>query len=297
MNNPELAAVLLAFMPYAMGIRAVTFLAMMIVTADSRRRWFRPPSLLFFAIFLMSMLEVLMASFFAGRADPANIDEPIEWVLLVGLNIVPVFASIAAVWFVRWTQSLEGYDVSNEGVFGTLAQAMPIIVANSDGIIQHTTPAFDELARSGPGELVGKDLKEIMPERYRARHNAGMEHYVRTREARIVGTVVTVEMLRMDGTEVPVYLALNTTDVDGLPWFVAALWEKEPQTPETMISEYERVRSERQDKREDGLDQRALGLDKRGWDMSKESMKQEGQQRDLDTREHDVERREEATDT
>lgn len=153
------------------------------------------------------------------------------------------------------------FVISNEGVFGTIAQAMPIIVADSVGIIQHTTPAFDELARSGPGELIGKDLKTIMPERYRGKHDGGMEHYVRTREARIVGTVVMVEMLRMDGTEVPVYLALNTTEVDGLPWFIASMWEKMAETPDTMVSDYERARSDRQDARDARQDEQQILLD------------------------------------
>lgn len=294
MDANAVAHILLEMMPYTAVAQATIFLMHWWTLHTSARTGNASyvPAALFLMISINSLLGVFMGFYFARTVEPPNIDNLSEWVLLVGFNILPLLVSIAGIYMARWSKRIDEYVISNEGVFGTLAQAMPIIVADQTGTIQHTTPAFDELARAAPGELVGRDLKTIMPQRYRDRHDGGMAHYVRTREARIVGTVVTVEMLRLDDTEVPVYLALNTTDVDGSPWFVAALWEKKPPTVDEAIAAKD-ARDTRQDTREDGLDQRAVGLDKRGWDMSKESMAQEVMRNDLDDREDAMDEREE----
>jgi len=128
------------------------------------------------------------------------------------------------------------YVIHQSAVFGTLAQALPIIVSNDAGTIQHTTAEFDALVGALPGDLIGKQLETIMPERYHAGHNHGMKRYMETREPHIIGTVVAIDMLRRDGVEVPVYLALNTTDVDGKPWYVASLWPRPRVDPEPLAS-------------------------------------------------------------
>lgn len=126
--------------------------------------------------------------------------------------------------------------ISEAALFSTMAQAMPIIVVDQHGTIQYTTTAFESLARAEPDALIGKDLKTIMPERYWKPHDAGVHSYLATGNTRIIGRVVTVEMLRLDGTECPVYLALNTADVDEQPWFVGSMWKKEPDIPDALLS-------------------------------------------------------------
>jgi formylmethanofuran dehydrogenase subunit D len=79
-----------------------------------------------------------------------------------------------------------------------------------------------------------------------------MRRYIETREPHIIGTVVAIDMLRRDGTEIPVYLALNTTDVDGKPWFVASIWRKAVVEPDTLppLIPYQEGVNVRQDHRE-----------------------------------------------
>lgn len=247
-------------------------------------------------LFLLALIPFFVNRLLNGPGQPLPnqaADTGVRLLLAVSIIWALVGASIAFPGLIQRIRQ-DPYEVSLDGVFGTLAKAMPIIVANHRGIIQHTTPAFDELARCGPGELVGKDLKVIMPHRYRGVHDAGIQHYVQTREARIVGTVVTVEMLRQDGTEVPVYLALNTTDVDGVPWFVAALWEKTPLTPEAVIAAKDSrdrrqdQRQEEQDFRSEMQDDRGEFQDIRGWEQSKENLRMDTQRHDLEQREDDL---------
>ena len=87
------------------------------------------------------------------------------------------------------------HEINQAAVFGTLAQALPIIVSNDAGTIQHTTAEFDKLVGAVPGDLIGKQLEVIMPERYHAGHAHGMKRYMETREPHIIGTVVATSGL------------------------------------------------------------------------------------------------------
>ncbi len=165
------------------------------------------------------------------------------------------------------------YEINQAAIFGTLAKALPVIVSNHLGVIQHTTAEFDKLVGAVTGHLVGKSLEAIMPERYHAGHHHGMQRYMETREAHIIGTVVPIEMRRIDGVEVPVYLALNTIDVNGNPWYVASIWPRAILVAESLppvgmsherINLRQDVRETEQNVREVFQDDRSTLQDRRG---------------------------------
>lgn len=241
MDNETIITTLIFMVPVAKAFMCISFLliwAALLGQAPSGKlgMWI---NILFFLLASLGLFN----TFFhldLNRTDYfANTEGDTDWIMLVGIITMPVIVALTGLRVGYLTYHSDSYAISNEGVFGTMAQYMPIVIANHIGIIQYTTTPFDELSGYDPGELIGKDLKVIMPERYKHRHDRGMAHYVETKEARIVGKPVTVEMLRKDGTEITIQLALNVVDVDGLPWFVAALWEKEENTPDTLISKYE----------------------------------------------------------
>jgi PAS domain S-box-containing protein len=116
--------------------------------------------------------------------------------------------------------------VDKAGVFATLASAMPMVVADCTGTIQYATPSLDALVGAAQDELTGQNLTALMPERWRAQHRDGLEHYLTTGESRIMGRIVSVDLLRRDGTEIPASLALASSEVDGEAWFVGALWAR-----------------------------------------------------------------------
>ncbi len=195
-----------------------------------------------------------------------------------------------AVWSVStyWRWRHPEAVIVQEGVFGTLAQALPIIVSNHEGTIQHTTAGFDELVGALPGELIGKSLDVIMPERYIAGHHHGMQRYIETREPHIMGTVVVIDMLRRDGVEIPVYLALNTADVDGKPWFVASIWARfgDPGVGNETTNVRQDVREGEQNRREVFQDERTAGQDRLTGDQDERTAGQD--QRDVTADARDV---------
>jgi len=60
-------------------------------------------------------------------------------------------------------------------------------------------------------DLVGKNLKILMPEPHAGQHDGYLARYIRTGEARVIGRVRELSALRKDGTELPV--EINVTEI------------------------------------------------------------------------------------
>jgi PAS domain S-box-containing protein len=100
-----------------------------------------------------------------------------------------------------------------------------LVVADTSGTIRATTPGITEFLG---GDLTGRDLTAIMPERYRSRHLEGFARYLTTGETQILGRVIPMMALHRDGHEVPVMLSVVTAEIEGAPWFIGMLWPDEP---------------------------------------------------------------------
>jgi PAS domain S-box-containing protein len=83
-----------------------------------------------------------------------------------------------------------------------------IITASADGRIVFVNRAAERMFERTAASLVGTRISNIMPERYRALHEAGLKRYIETGEAHVIGKTVELEAIRADGTEFPIELAL-----------------------------------------------------------------------------------------
>ena len=78
-------------------------------------------------------------------------------------------------------------------------------------------PAAERLFGYGAGEAVGMRLEELVPERLRGAHRAGVARYRATARGRVVDADAAVELpaLRKDGAEFPVELTLASAEAVG----------------------------------------------------------------------------------
>ena len=102
-------------------------------------------------------------------------------------------------------------SVSVSDPFRALAETTPdaIVTADATDHIVYVNPAGERLLGYSAAELIGQPVGTIVPVNLRSAHHGGLERYVRTRKARLVGTTVEVEVRRSDGTHVPVELSLG----------------------------------------------------------------------------------------
>jgi PAS domain S-box-containing protein len=99
-----------------------------------------------------------------------------------------------------------------------------VIVIDERGHILEFNPAAERIFGIGRAQALGRDMAElIMPERFREQHRAGMKRYLASGQQNILGRRLEMTGLRADGSEFPVELAINATDVNGRPIFTGFL--------------------------------------------------------------------------
>lgn len=98
-----------------------------------------------------------------------------------------------------------------------------IITANDQSEIIMVNKEVEEIWGYTSAELIGKDLTVLMPESYRARHDAGMSRYLESRVSKVLNTNVIMEGLRKDGQSFPLEINISDLEFQGRHLFTAAV--------------------------------------------------------------------------
>src|SRR5262249_33130994 len=104
----------------------------------------------------------------------------------------------------------QGASQRDDAVFQALITTAVdgIIVIDARGRIQIFNPACERLFGYGPDEVIGKNVKMLMPTPYREEHDGYLQNYRTTGEKRIIGIGREVVGQRKDGTTFPMYLSV-----------------------------------------------------------------------------------------
>ncbi len=105
-----------------------------------------------------------------------------------------------------------------------LATMMDAIIAiNAKGKIQMINPSAEKMFGYTESELLGEDMTLLMPEEMREKHKAGMDRYLETGVAKVMGTTQEFEALHRDGTVFPVEVSITETQEAGHKIFVGVM--------------------------------------------------------------------------
>ena len=94
-----------------------------------------------------------------------------------------------------------------------------IISIDGRGTVESFNPAAERLFGYGAAEVIGRNVRMLMPDPYRAGHDGFIRSYVATGEAKIIGIGREVIGLRKDGTTFPMDLAVSEFRVSGRRFF------------------------------------------------------------------------------
>jgi PAS domain S-box-containing protein len=94
-----------------------------------------------------------------------------------------------------------------------------IITIDETSVIIYVNEAVEEMFGYKPAELVGKNLTELMPERLRPQHNAGISRYLKTNKKNLVWAAIELPGQHKSGAEIPLELSFGEFEKDGKRFF------------------------------------------------------------------------------
>ena len=117
--------------------------------------------------------------------------------------------------------SLMERDAELSAVLDTVVDG--IVTIDARGVVQSVNAAVERIFGYSAEELIGHNVKKLMPSPYREEHDGYIERYVRTGEARIIGIGREVEGRRKDGSTFPLEIAVSEVEFPGRRLFTAIL--------------------------------------------------------------------------
>lgn len=103
------------------------------------------------------------------------------------------------------------------------AAADAVLIIDGSGIVLNFNQAAENVLGYRASEVVGQNVKRLMPEGYARQHDGYIRHYLETGEARIIGIGRRVEALHRDGRRIPVELSVGEYSESGKLFFVGIL--------------------------------------------------------------------------
>lgn len=133
-------------------------------------------------------------------------------------------------------RSLRGREALLAAMVETSSDA--IITINATGIVQSFNAAAQRLFGYSERDVLGQNVKMLMPAHFRAEHDGYLSRYAQTGERHIIGIGRVVAGERKDGSTFPLELAVGETRVAGLPVFVGFIRDlTEKQTEQRRVQE------------------------------------------------------------
>jgi PAS domain S-box-containing protein len=98
-----------------------------------------------------------------------------------------------------------------------------VILIDADGRILKFNPACEKLFRYQAEEVIGQNVRMLMPEPYRSGHDGYIRNFLTTSEKKIIGIGREVIGRRKDGSTFPMDLSVGEAKQDGSSIFVGVI--------------------------------------------------------------------------
>ena len=123
--------------------------------------------------------------------------------------------------FKRATEQNERIRLRFEALMDNSPDA--VVTIDARGMIRQFNPAAERLFGYAEADVVGRNVKLLMPEPYHSAHDGYLRHHAETGEKHIIGTIREVNGKRSDGTIFPLDLSISELPSEGEKEFVGVL--------------------------------------------------------------------------
>ncbi len=129
----------------------------------------------------------------------------------ISRGVIFTVIGLGIAWFGERLQHSRRQAAAREAHLRLILETMPeaMIVINEYGLIQSFSVAAERLFGYNAAEVLGKNIKMMMPAPYRDNHDHYIARYLRTGEKRIIGIGRVVVGERKDGSTFPMELAVG----------------------------------------------------------------------------------------
>lgn len=156
----------------------------------------------FLAVAIESLLTGIPGDESASRANAL-----VFAVIGIGIALTAEFYIRRRLRLLTMEEAVRAREAYLASILNTIPDAM--IVIDTRGIVLSFSAAAERLFDYGAREVVGKNIKMLMPSPYRERHDEYLERYMATGEKRIIGIGRLVVGERKDGSTFPMELAVG----------------------------------------------------------------------------------------
>ena len=111
-----------------------------------------------------------------------------------------------------------------EAILNTAAAA--IVTIDSSGVMDSINPATTAMFGYSADELIGQNVKILMPEPFAAQHDGYLASYLRTGAKKIIGIGREVMARRKDGSTFPMHLAVREFEANGQRHFAGVITDR-----------------------------------------------------------------------
>lgn len=98
-----------------------------------------------------------------------------------------------------------------------------IVTIDENGVVIAVNPAVSTMLGYGASEIVGRNIKLLMPELERSQHDGHLARYRETGEKRVIGLAREFTAVHKDGAQVPVEVRITESNVEGRRQFTGIL--------------------------------------------------------------------------
>jgi PAS domain S-box-containing protein len=160
------------------------------------------------------------------KIDTDELERPIRRHLSTGAGVLVLFIILGA-WLLRWQVRPLVHEMasSRKRVHAIMDNAADgLITIDEHGIIESFNISAARMFGYSPLEVAGKNVSMLMPEILRSKHAKGMQNYLRTGVARIIGRGAhEVQGQRKDGSIFPMDLMLGEITLNGKRLFIGSV--------------------------------------------------------------------------